>query len=402
MRRVVSIGRNRGAGISLVWIVVTMTALCASASLAVDFGRYQVVKIELHRAADAAARAAASNISSPATCRQLARQWAGKNTADGKAVDVFDTTEDVVIGKWDPTKPPEQRFTPLSGLAEKNGNAVKVFARKTQARGNAVELMWTRMLPGNLGNCNAEVYSIAAVSPENYGVIGLNSITMSGNTTSSYWSDGSGSTANAGNIASNGNISLAGGSVINGNARGATVTGGTVTGTTGPLPVKLAFPNGDAGTYATVNDNSKIPGWALSGTNLIVAKNKNLPLPGGNYYFNNFSMATGSMLTFSGPATIYCYGNFTMSGQTYTAANLPKNLTVVMCPGPTGLPPGNVNIQAGAALYANIYAPQSNVTISGQGTIYGSVLGLTVNMNGGGRINYDLTLKGAGGIQLVK
>jgi hypothetical protein len=73
-----------------------------------------------------------------------------------------------------------------------------------------------------------------------------------------------------------------------------------------------------------------------------------------------------------------------------------------MCPGPTGLPPGSLSVTAGAALYADIYAPQSAVTIHGGGEIYGSVLGLTVTMSGSGGIHYDLSLKGAGGIVMVQ
>jgi hypothetical protein len=91
-----------------------------------------------------------------------------------------------------------------------------------------------------------------------------------------------------------------------------------------------------------------------------------------------------------------------MTGQTNTSANLPKNLDIVMVPTPTGGTPGNVTITAGAALYADIYAPQSNVTITGGGAIYGSVLGLNVNMSGGGSIHYDLALAGTSKIVIVK
>jgi uncharacterized membrane protein len=47
-------------GMSLMWAIGCMTGLCAIASLAVDYGRVQVVKSELRRAADAAARAGSS------------------------------------------------------------------------------------------------------------------------------------------------------------------------------------------------------------------------------------------------------------------------------------------------------------------------------------------------------
>ena len=62
----------------------------------------------------------------------------------------------------------------------------------------------------------------------------------------------------------------------------------------------------------------------------------------------------------------------------------------------------NAFVTAGAALYANIYAPQSAVSLNGGGEIYGSVLGLTVNLNGSGGIHYDLSLTGMGAIVMVQ
>jgi hypothetical protein len=394
--------RQHHAGLSLIWVTVFMTGLCVIASLAVDFGRYQVVKNELRRAADAAARAAASAISSPTGARQLAYDYALQNKADGQPVVLDkapDGAGDIIFGNWDATT---RTFKPLTGTGEGTGNAVKVFARRLASRGTAIPLVFTKLLPGAMGSCDAEVYTIAAVAPESYGVIGLNSISMSGNSSSSYWSDGSGSTSGAGNIGSNGDITLSGGAVIQGDAKGSSVNGGTVTGTRGTTSGTLSFPPGDAGSYATVNDNALIPGSYLSGGNFSLGKNKSLTLPGGHYYFNNFSTATGSFLTFTGPTTIYCYGSFNMTGQTNTAANLPKNLDIIMVPSPTGANPGNVTITAGASLYADIYAPQSNVTITGGGAIYGFVLGLNVNMSGGGSIHYDLALSSGSKIVIVK
>jgi Flp pilus assembly protein TadG len=389
-------------GVSLIWVTVFMTGFCVMGSLAVDFGRYQVVKNELRRAADAAARAAASSISNPAAARKLAYDYAFENKADGQPVVLeksANETGDIIFGKWDSDK---REFTPLTGALEATANSVKVYARRLASRGTAIPLVFTKMLPGAMGSCDAQVYTIATVAPESYGVIGLNSISMTGNTSSSYWSDGSGTTAGAGNIASNGPITLSGGATVQGNAKGSTVSGGTVTGTRSQLSAPLSFPPGDAGGYATVNDNAMISTAYLSGGNFTLGKNKNLTLPGGKYYFNNFSTATGSSLTFNAPTTIYCYGTFSMTGQTNTSADLPKNLQIVMVPSPTGNPPGNVSITAGASLYANVYAPQSNVSITGGGAIYGSVLGLNVNMSGGGSIRFDLALSAGSKIVIVE
>src|SRR5437660_1393788 len=53
---------SRGRGVAMWYAIVLMTVLCMLLSLAVDFGRAQLVKTEMRRAADAGARAAASAI----------------------------------------------------------------------------------------------------------------------------------------------------------------------------------------------------------------------------------------------------------------------------------------------------------------------------------------------------
>ena len=63
-------------------------------------------------------------------------------------------------------------------------------------------------------------------------------------------------------------------------------------------------------------------------------------MPGGAYYFQNFTMVGGSSLTFTGPATIYCYGTFSMLGTTVTNLNKPVNLQIIMCTKPDGRAPG--------------------------------------------------------------
>jgi hypothetical protein len=64
-----------------------------------------------------------------------------------------------------------------------------------------------------------------------------------------------------------------------------------------------------------------------------------------------------------------------------------------MVPNPTtGAAPGSVSIGGNASLYASIYAPQSDVSISGTGSIYGGVLGKTINMTGTGDVYYDMSL----------
>ncbi len=68
----------------------------------------------------------------------------------------------------------------------------------------------------------------------------------------------------------------------------------------------------------------------------------------------------------------------------------------------TGLA-GTMKLGSNTNLFANIYAPQSPIIISGNGDIYGSVLGKSVDMTGNAHIHYDLDSNGGYmGIAIVK
>src|SRR5207248_1152220 len=155
------------------------------------------------------------------------------------------------------------------------------------------------------------VHAIARFDVIGYGVVGLNRINMKGNSSTSYWSATGAAAPGFGNIGSNGIITLGGSSSIDGNVYygpGGSVSGGAVSGTTAQLSVPLSFPAGDAGSAATFNNDWLIPSWANPGnSNLSLQSNQSLTLPGGVFYFQNVSLAGGSSLTFTGPATIYCY-----------------------------------------------------------------------------------------------
>src|SRR5438093_1359388 len=113
---------------TLVYAMIIMTALAGFVSLGVDWGRIQLIKTQLQRAADSASRAAASQISNGITATQnTAVTWASYNTADGTAV-VINPTTDVEFGTWDPVG---RTFTVLSGASRTSANAIRVWARRT-------------------------------------------------------------------------------------------------------------------------------------------------------------------------------------------------------------------------------------------------------------------------------
>jgi hypothetical protein len=137
-----------------------MAVLTGFVSLAVDVGRVQVVKTELRQAADAAARAGAGAMEAGIPFgRSEAVKYAAKNNADGTPV-VLNSTEDIQFGKWDSST---KTFEVLTGSALDKANACRVLARRTDARGNAVPLIFMKLLGRSSCDVNAE--SIAMLIP---------------------------------------------------------------------------------------------------------------------------------------------------------------------------------------------------------------------------------------------
>ena len=375
------------------WVIVAMTVLCALASLGVDYGRVQVVKSELRRGADAAARAAASNIADTTKCQSVAVAMAAANTADGKPILLEQDTDDIQFVNWDSTT---RTYTVLTGADRQRANAIRIRAECD------VPLVWGSMLGKRM--THVEAVSVCTVSQGNFGIVGIDSLSMTGRTATSYWSATGSTGGNGGHVASNGDITLSGGATIDGDAYTytGTVSGGVVAGMISTISAPLVYPPGDATPYFSNNNNSYASSRMKGGSFSLGQKNK-MTLPGGNYVFKDFTTASNSQLTFSGPATVYCYGNASLGGQTLTNLNLPRNLKIVMCQGPQGQLPGSITITAGSALYADIYAPQSTLKISGSGAIYGSVVGKVVTLSGSGAIHNDLTFTGHGrGLAIVK
>ena len=391
-----------GRGLSIIYIVVTMVAATGLVSLAVDYGRVQMAKTELRRAADAGARAAATALGSTSTAQSLAVQFAGANTCDGQAVQL-DVANDIEFGTWDSTT---RTFTVYTGTNQANADAVRVTARRLASRGNALPLY----LAGAVGQktCDAQGSCIATIVTGGFGLVGINFISLKGNTTASYWSSTGATGGNAGDIASNGNISSTGTSYISGTVWHRPQT--TVTGVTANrvriLPQPLSFANGDASPYTkNNNDNGLItPSNTVSNVpDFNAGAGKTVSVPGGHYFFHNFSASSTATVNFLGPAVVYYYGTFNLGAQTSTNGNLPKNLTFVAVPDPnTGASPGALTISGAGNLYATIYAPQSDITLSGSGNIYGSLIGKSITMSGSADIYYDLAIASQSAVQTVK
>lgn len=124
-----------------------------------------------------------------------------------------------------------------------------------------------------------------------------------------------------------------------------------------------------------------------------------------------------------GAVTLFVEGDFKMAGATKITIAEGSSLTLIMKGAVelgagagiialqhglanSGLPAMSIyssynglgiNLSGDFELYAAIYAPLSDIKISGSGTLYGSVRGKTVTVTGGAAIHYDAALGYGGG-----
>jgi Flp pilus assembly protein TadG len=377
-------------GIAMAYIVVAISVGIAIASLAVDYGRVQMGKTQLRIAADAAARAAVAHLgTSINNVQNAAVQAAALNSCDGTPITI-DTNTDIDFLDWDTTN---RTYTVLTGAARNYANAVRVTCRREGNNGVPLTFAW---MAGKY-YCNAHGSAVAAIIPPGYGLVGLDFISLKGNSTASYWSSSGSVGGAAGNVASNGNITSSGNAALAGTVW--TLPGATVSGVTAnarrTLSAPLSYPNGTSGsTTLASNDNALLPPGVYSGGNWSIA-NGNYNIPAGNYLVKNLNVGSSGTMNLLGAITIYVYGSVSMSGNTTTSKSLPVNFRIVLIHDPTtNNVPGSVQLASNASLYADIYAPESAITLSGNGTIYGQVLGKSITMTGTSDIYYDLSIAG--------
>jgi len=150
--------RRLRPGAAAITLLIMLTALLAMTSLGVDYARVQLVKTELQRVADAAARYGAMGLGSgPSTARANAKSVAAQNIVDGTAVVLQDS--DIEMGTWNAAT---RTFTVLTGSSESSATAVRVTAARTASRGNAVVVSFARVLGRT--SCDATTKSIAFYS----------------------------------------------------------------------------------------------------------------------------------------------------------------------------------------------------------------------------------------------
>jgi Flp pilus assembly protein TadG len=386
-------------GLALVYTAVIAVAMCAVGSLAMDYGRAECVKTELHRAAEAAAFSAMYEMQSGtgvSAAQTAAVNTAALNLADGTAV-AIDSTNDIDFGTYDSAS---DTFTVLSGTSRSSANAIHVTARRTTARGTAVRLVLGPVIGINSVDVSADCV-VSLNTPDKYGFVGLNSASFTGVDMDSYNSTNGayGGSNHYGNssIASNRNLTFAAGCKIRSEAHpgigcaitkdGATHLGTDAPGNSGNYPILspataalttvLYYPVLDA---PATNNNANL------GSNVDVSGNFSITAdyncPAGTYVVNNFTL-NGHKLIGQGNIVFYIGGIATINKDcnaylTDTHALLFYGTSTCTAINQT---------QSGGTLYCSIYAPTADVTIANDG-FFGQAVGKTLTMTSN-KAHYD-------------
>jgi hypothetical protein len=126
--------------------------------------------------------------------------------------------------------------------------------------------------------------------------------------------------------------------------------------------------------------------------NLTVSGGGTATLASGTYCFNNVTVSGGSTLqinTVNGPVIINVTGKFTDSGGSLqNPSAIPFNLQVASSyTGSNG-----VTVSGTSATYLSIYAPGTDLTVSGGGPLYGALVCRALTVSGNSFVHEDLAL----------
>lgn len=379
-------------GAVLLYVSLGMVAFAGMVALAIDVAHVRLVKLELQGAADAATRAAAQQLQGGVSAASAAAvAAAADSTADGSPV-VIDPNADIDFGSWS-----GGTFTPLSGAARANANAVRVRCVRAAARGNGVTAAFASFL--GIGSADVTAQAIATGVPTPVaGFIGYAAVVSTNNTFFGGYNYAVTTTPTQGTadsnmrVGTNGSVSLKNNDEIKGNVvlgphgnhSGGRVDGTTYYwGTTIPAP---AMPTWTPGA----NPDSVPQDYTVS---------TNTTLPGGSYWFT--SLTVNANLTFSGPAVLYVNGPITIAATLSPASRVPSDLRIYQY-GSTTFSDGASN---GMILFAAVVAPGADFTAKNNLDYYGSGIFNSITTKNNAEFFYDEAqgpMDGSNGVSTVQ
>jgi hypothetical protein len=358
---------------TLVYAIIMMTMLCGFVSLGVDFGRVQMAKTQMERAAFAASRAGAAGLAD-GTASAKAIQFAAANMVDGTPLVL--QPADVVVGTW-----AAGSFSPGGA----SPNAVQINAYRTAARGTAIPLVFGQVI--GRSSCDIKcigVVATAASSPT--GFTGLNSFPVHKKVFCASYDSGvttspSHSTYNSNSLMQTNGVLCQGataGAHLYGNAKvgpsGSVAGGVTISGTTTTLGSNITA---TAVTMTVVTN----PGGVSQTPNV----GSNVTWPGGTYYFTSLTVQGGNTINFSGSATIYMNGNATMQDGSAIVAHssIPGNLVFYQAS-------GNTFTAGNSDTFIGVYnGPGADVSFNDNALIEGAMMAKSITMHDNDDLYFD-------------
>ena len=349
----------------------------ALASLAVDYARVQVVKTQLRRAVDAAARYGATGLAS-GNAVAWAQAAAADNTVNGVAFSL--QAGDIQTGSYS-----GGTFTAGGTPA----NAVQINAVLSSARGNAVPLIFGQAI--GMRNCNVTAKCLATCTSNPVGIIGLNSITSGNSLFIASYDSSLNTTPTTSSYNSNGVMQ----------------TNGAVAAGSGTLYGNLTLGPGGSVSGLTVNGSTLRPGTAISAPTVtmqvvtnpggisqtpVIGNGATVNWPGGTYYFTSLTMGDNGAINFTGAATVYLDGNASTGNYDNITAysRLPSNLVIYQSSGHTFVMHDSDNVVAA------YWGPGSDITISHDHcNWYGSVYARTITTHDNDSFFLDQRISGA-------
>jgi Flp pilus assembly protein TadG len=377
---------RRRAGITIIYMLIAMTALFGIVSLAVDLGRAQLVKMELQRAADAAARVGAADLAADLSSSITNDVLANVRLNHVEKASLPDGAIDAQVVQWDAAT---RTYTFNGG----SGNAVMVTLHRTAARGNPVSLLFAGLI--GMPTCDVRASAIVTGTPmAPLGFQGLNGVSFKNNIFIGSYdptvdpSPTEGSAGSAAVLGSNAAIDTAmnvqmGGRLVLGPA--ATVTG-SITSSATKQNLSSPIPTPTAPAWNPAANPGGVP--------QIYAVSSNTVLGGGTYWFTSLTISAN--LSFSGPATVIVNGNVILDASLTAFNKLPANL--VMYQIGSGRTFGDSGSNA-LDITARIIAPGADFVSRNNGTFRGSGIFNTLTLKNNWDMFYDVTQGPAAGGQ---
>ena len=172
-----------------------------------------------------------------------------------------------------------------------------------------------------------------------------------------------------------GNVTLQPGTNVSGNvsAGGTIANQGTVGGT--------LTPNNPAGALSAPAVAPCTPSGDLT-----ISGNNTMTLADGSYCYRNVTIGGQAKLQASGAVSITITGVLSASGGSIVnTTRVPANLQISSSySGPSG-----VTVAGGPSSFFTIYAPATDVAISGNASFFGAALGKTLTISGNPDVHYD-------------